>query len=605
MKTSPASDVHNGKDGIKLFQTALTLPKRRRTAFIAICLAFAFTLFFLMPLDLYLNNFIDFNISAGHVALPLLAASMAVFFAVVLVFPLFFRGKALDLVILLLCGAVAAFYVQVLFLNGEMSQLTGNGTDYDINLATSLKRLVFVITIFVPLCVWKGLQDSKNHKNVKWETGILCAAVIILGMQAAGVAAAIPGYNSKIVSGPGYLSYNKAFQLSSEENICVFITDALGVKQVREALEKYPELYEQLDGFTFYENNISAQLGTFRSTVQMLTGEIYTTRYSVTGYWDRAWAGRNIIDILRENGYGSNLLISKTATFGHFDHLHDRADNLSVLNESDVKIKHSQILKTTLNISFGRAMPYFFKAKFFSRFDAGFSNDFFKWPSDDILPRAINNGTDIKFYNHLKTTGLYTQNERKTFALSHLNCAHDKGYRYNPDEDTVELYDDGDSIHGCFAILNEYFRQMKELGIYDNSTIILVADHGSYENLKLGELELTGEITSALFIKPGNTRGNLKKDAESELSNDNFRASIMQIAGLPHDDFGSSYFDIIDGRLPQKRVLYSGYNYGLVYENGKYKITRDGSDLGLRGVYEITGDANDFSNWLFEIQIDD
>jgi len=500
---------------------------------------------------------------------------------------------------LLLCGAVAACYVQVLLLNGEMGQLTGAGADYAMNLKNSLTRLVFFIIFFIPLCVWKGLQDSKKYKNVKWETGMLFISIVILGMQAAGIAAAIPGYNSVIVRGPDYLAYGNAFQLSSEKNICVFIADSLDVKYVNETLGKYPELHEQLDGFTFYENNVSTDVSTFPTITRMLTGEIYDGRESRTAYWDKAWAGRNIIDILRENGYSSKLLIGKLSTFGRFSNIYERADNLKELNEPDVRIKHSQIAKTTLNISFGRAAPYFFKEMFFRIFDTGFSNEFFEWPDEGVLLPAINIRTDMDFYNYLKKSGIYTQNERKTFTFTHLNCAHDAGYRYNQDADTVELYAGGDSIRGCFAIINEYFRQMKELGIYDNSTIIIVADHGSIKNVRFRELQLAGEITSALLIKQENERGNLKKDSESELSHENFHATVLQIAGLPRDDFGPSYFDIIDGRLPQKRELYSGYKFGLADKTGKYKITNNPNDQSLTGRYEIRGDANDFSNWVF------
>ena len=589
----------------KLIQTVFTLPPRRRNAFIAVCAAFSFTLFFLMPLDLYFNNIIEFNISPGYIVIPLLAVCAAVFLAAVLAFPLILRGIALDIATLLLCGTVAAFYVQVLFLNGDMSLLTGGGTEYSMSIAASINRLVFFIIIFIPLCFWKGLKDSKKFKNVKWETGIICVSVVILGMQTAGLVAAMSAYDSAIVRGPDYLSYSKAFQLSSEKNICVFITDSLDVKDMNELTARYPELHEQLDGFTYYKNNVSSNLGTFPSITQLLTGEIYNRRYTITGYKDKAWAKRNFIDILRENGYDTTLLIGELSTFGRFSNLYNRADNLTALDEHAVKVKLSQIVKTTLGISSGRAAPYFFKELFFRRFDSGFSNDFFEWPDKDILMPAINNSTDINFYTNLKTTGLYTQNEHKSFSLAHLNCAHDTGYRYNPDSDTVELFEGGDSIRGCFAILNEYFMQMKELGVYDNSTIILIADHGSVKNIQAAELQLTGEITSALLIKPENARGSLKTDAESELSHDNFRASVLQTAGLPHDDFGLSYFDIIDRRPRRKRELYTFYSFGLVDETGKYRITGDADDLSLTGKYVITGDANDFSNWTFELQIEE
>jgi hypothetical protein len=150
------------------FQTIFTLPKQRKLAFVAACSMFVFSLFFLMPLDLYLNNVIDFNIGLHDVILPLLVVSMGLFLAVIVLFPLFFQGQALDIAILLLCGAVLAFYVQALFLN-EIWQLNGINQNYsEITFLRSIKWMFFFFFFFLPLCIKKGLFGIKKYKNIKW-----------------------------------------------------------------------------------------------------------------------------------------------------------------------------------------------------------------------------------------------------------------------------------------------------------------------------------------------------------------------------------------------------------------------------------------------------
>ena len=76
---------------------------------------------------------------------------------------------------------------------------------------------------------------------------------------------------------------------------------------------------------------------------------------------------------------------------------------------------------------------------------------------------------------------------------------------------------------------------MKFLGIYDNSTIIILGDHGRAPV----ELEvdnkpgLTSAITTALLVKPKNAPAeNLKIDRDNELSNDFFAASVLEYAVL-------------------------------------------------------------------------
>ena len=228
--------------------------------------------------------------------------------------------------------------------------------------------------------------------------------------------------------------------------------------------------------------------------------------------------------------------------------------------ESDIKINHFEIVKTALAISFGRAVPYYYKDIFFMNIHSDFSNYFFTL-ADHEFPSTVGVKTDLAIYNKLMTIGLYTQNEHKTFAFIHLNSAHNGGYRYNHDADTVEPYsgDYRDAIRGSFTIINKYFTQMKELGIYDNSTIIIIADHG--RNPTGGAFiednyPWDGVTTPTLLIKLQNERGRLKRNPTPELSHTNFRASILQFAGLPHEDFGLSYLDIINGGLRQTRVHY-------------------------------------------------
>ncbi len=66
----------------------------------------------------------------------------------------------------------------------------------------------------------------------------------------------------------------------------------------------------------------------------------------------------------------------------------------------------------------------------------------------------------------------------------------------------------------------------------------------------------------------------------------NFGAGILQSAGIPHEDFGVSYFDIIESKAPQVRI-HSPLGY-----------FKEGSVIPM-GSYEIKGNANDFKNWTF------
>jgi len=572
----------------------ITSPKYTRAAYISSAAVFAFSLFFMMPLDVYFNNQIDYNIGARYVVLPLLLCSLLVFSAVFLLPPLFIKRNGIDVLILILAGISLACYAQTLFFNGRMRELTGDGVYYagDMSVQNLLNFFVWLFIAFLPLCIWKALTDSKKHNKVNWKTGVAAVCVIMLTMQASGLIAAVLTNPSVSFKYQHYLSYDRAFELSSNENICVFIMDRLDVKFMDEALEVEPEIALWLDGFTYYRNNISEYTHTFPSVTTMLTNVYYEPQDTWSQYWDKAWGGYTPVDELLDNGYTASLLIGGLTTYGESGHISERVNNLEISDISHMRVNYYEILKSSLKFSLGRTTPYIVKDFFIANVQPNFSNAFTELAADDSMPAAVGIESDIMYFNRLKQVRLRAPYNEKVFSLAHFNCAHlgqyPNGYHFN--KQTGNLETGGtliDTVHGSFAILDEYFEQMKTQGIYDKSTIIILADHGKlpFGFQALANEQLDAPFTSALFIKPKNTHGSLIINSKSELSHKNFVAGIVEIAGLPHDKYGISYFDIIRGDLPQKRVLY----LTMPLEN----------KTALMGKYEITGDANNFENWTY------
>ena len=129
-------------------------------------------------------------------------------------------------------------------------------------------------------------------------------------------------------------------------------------------------------------------------------------------------------------------------------------------------------------------------------------------------------------------------------------------------------------------MLNVYFDKMKEIGVYDNSTIILLGDHG-----------IVTKAATGLLIKPRGSTGSLKTDAVAELSNKYLGAGILEAAGIPHSGLGLSYFDIINGAPPPERKVY--------YQTYWFAERNESEIVTLQGTYEIPSDANDFDNWIY------
>jgi len=237
-------------------------------------------------------------------------------------------------------------------------------------------------------------------------------------------------------------------------------------------------------------------------------------------------------------------------------------------------------------------MPYLLKDVFLSSITPAFGNGLFEVEDHDdltyVLPIA-GARSDLKFYDFIKQAEFSADSRENVFTIIHLNCAHVDGGRaerndgYHIDPVSGEIRSGGNyftSTRACFEMLNIYFGEMKELGVYDNSAIILLADHGHGSSQKR---------TASLFIKPVGATGSLLIDTEAELSNLYFGASLLELAGVAHEDLGVSYFDIIGGAPPPTRLHYNFENWWGVRETTRA--------IRLVWIYEVNGDANDRDNW--------
>ena len=489
------------------------------------------------------------------------------------IFTKFLKEKASDVILLILWGVLIGGYIQILFLNNEMTAITGAAPEYSAITPSRLANLIiWAVIALLPLGLWVFLQAKK--REYKYEKILVFSVLIISGMQISGLvstaaAADLPkGYDE---DEPKYISYEATLSLSPEENILVFIVDFLDVTFMRGALERYPFIRESLDGFTHYENNLAEYFhNTLPSVTSMLTQHYYIEGQTIGEYWEEAWKQHSYIDTLRENGFTTNLYIDYLTTYGSLNDIRDKTDNLKDIK--GIQINTSRFFAPVLRMSFGRLSPYLLKNFFLAPVTPSFGNDIFNFIVPDIRsaqPLIISAESDAIFHNFIRQNEMYSDNSRKVFTFMHLNGAHSE-------ED--HLY----GVRKSFMVLIDYFNKMKEIGVYDNSTIIILGDHGY-----TGVPELT-----SLLVKPKDSRGDLLTDDYFELSHRYFPASVLDFAGISCDESYISYFDIIGGAAPPVRT---------VYELSKWWQAWDASEaLGTMfyiNIYEVSGDASDILNW--------
>lgn len=81
------------------------------------------------------------------------------------------------------------------------------------------------------------------------------------------------------------------------------------------------------------------------------------------------------------------------------------------------------------------------------------------------------------------------------------------------------------TMQGLWVTVNKYFDRMKELGIYDNSTIIVMSDHGiCYDHTDYDHF-----YTDAIFFmkKPGETHDAVVRNHD-EITHHDFQKIILE-----------------------------------------------------------------------------
>jgi hypothetical protein len=491
----------------------------------------------------------------------------------------FLKASASELFLLLVLGVLLSSYVQTLFLNGRMVVDVGSSVRYsELTFANIFNLLVWVFVALLPAGLFLILRFRKAQ--FKFDKAIVFSAVIMVGMQVVGLSAT--ALQADLPEGldeqPNiFTSFENALHLSENKNIIVFVPDRVDVRHMRDAFEQHPYLADVLDGFTHFENSVSEFFDTLPSMVTMLTQVKYSDGQTFEEYWDEAWANHNIVDILREHGFTTNLYLDQTSTIGNLSHIENRTDNIvEAYGDLEADLNFQSFSSIITRVSFGRVMPYLLKNMFLDPIDFDFGSHFFSFSRSvpEAQPFMIGPYHDMRLLEFLQNNEFTADLEQGVFNFFHINGAHG-GY-------DVSI----DGIVQNFEILERYFSAMRELDVFDSSTIIIISDHG------FGRVT---PVATSLFIKPAYSVGPLVIDSVTEMSHAFFPGTVLQAAGISHESFGLSYFDILDGAVAPPRTMYM-----LLPTWAEAWAALGGLGyMNLTGIYEITGYAGDYSNWTF------
>lgn len=593
-----------------------------------VTLAPLFIIYIYLPAETFFHSYSDYNFPYWILLKSLILEFICVWYTATYILSMLNAAVSRKVQALVL-GFTLAIYVQYMFFNQNVGIVDGHPFVFKEHMVlASVNIIVWAALITIPLIIaikslksvkTKNTNDNTNDKpndnandkpndNLTTNKGAgsvtpkLSAAILalhILTFAMLLVSAEKQCYHYSSV----YFDYSEQYTVGSGKNIVLFIIDEADNKFIKELYEE-GKISHTFDDYIIYTNTCSVYDFTNLSMLQMVTNYPFDNTLDASTRRELAWnqdSVKEFYDRFHQAGYKVN--------FFNFDYENSegvigKMDNARVFDEKNDTIQYinyKNIKKQSDALTAYRLLPIVLK------------------PTVDMT--LVSSPDPVIIYS--TNTGYY---ENKDFdenmelklgdSDNYLIIHHTKGL-HMPDNNV-------ETMEYCLGSVEKYIDQMKALGVYDNASIIITADHGSHD-------ECTGDTWAAtpmFMIRTGVSESPEVKDtdkaaggptlSDAPIYHTDIMPTLLYEAGLYYGDsepesetknddqqtlsdtdtFGKTVFDYKDGDQRErtwynrrydpaypKREKYNVY-YGYTY-TGNTETLEKMVEEGQQTVYTV------------------
>ncbi len=483
------------------------------------------TFFFFSPLETVLSNGASFQFSAMGVVAPVMGLfSLCAIVAGAAVLSLF-RGRLYGVLVAVCLAFALCLYAQGTFLSGSTPQLSGESVNW-----TRMKGEMLVNT-----AVWAVLFSIPFillHFRGVWKFACVILPLAMCVMQLSGVVSLMLKPEA-LDQDDGCLTFEGFCDYSAEGNVLVFMVDRMDYQYIEAIEQETPDFFARLDGFTCYDNAISQFAHTRPAMNFMLTNyDVTMFREEADDFYLHSWddGERHILKDLKAGGYDIDLYALTRYMLGkNFEGFTPYVSNLKM---GTGYINKARLILQMSMLSAYRNFPLTMKPFFYtttSRINTVYNRNTMYMPDESAYDKRMAKMTSAS--------------EAKRFKFYEFNGAH-APYRLNADgKASGGTTSAVTQAKGCFEILLRAFNRMKEAGIYRDTAIIILADHG-YMYSDYAPLEYPTRI--AMFYKPAGEEGTPLQRSYAPVSLRNVPATILKAAGLDSSAYGVPLDEVPD-----------------------------------------------------------
>ena len=430
-----------------------------------------YTLIIAAPLFLYATNKDELWFDIYTMAPVIGAAAVILIVVLMLLSSLAYRfGKTPGRVFTAVIFAIGvAFYIQGNFIGCDYGQLNGDQIQWGSYVKYAVESIAVWAGIPIILIIAIKLKGWKLFSSL---------APYILGalflMQTVGLlSVAIPERifemkDMRVSSTEGFNVY------STDKNVITLVFDSLDSALFEKELQENPELKEELKDFTFYPDTSGMYQNTKCSAPYILTGQLYKNEQPYKDYIKYAYEKTTLYNSLDEKGFLTGLYCGR-------DYISPEMTGRLMNFRINRNAPSSYPAFTGLLYKFVmfRYAPHQLK-RFFWFYSGDFNTlsaseggsgegGYTMFPDEEFVKSyRLLTGTDIEL------------TDKGVFKYIHTRGVH-RPYEFDENIEPLKEGDKGDiysATRGCMKFVKSLTDKLKEAGVYDNTALIITADHG-------------------------------------------------------------------------------------------------------------------------------
>ena len=412
-----------------------------------------------------------------------------------------YKKLYIALFILFLC-----LYVEGNFLVGFLPILNGVTIDWSKYILPTVISVLVWITI--PVVSILLLKKNKYKAFTKYSNYVV---IVILIMLAVSTLSLTFKKDFFMVKKNIITTSDNINDLSKNKNVLLFMLDGVDSTNFEKEMKRLNKEYVFKD-FTYFKDTLASYGHTKFEIPMLLCGEKYLHQESFNDFSTKCIDNSKLINKLYENNYKINI---------YDDHLIYNGDNFKKVsnfkNTGTVNIK--RYIKESGKIILFKYLPY--PLKRFSRINT-FNMGTTKLFEDGELVYKWHNKTN---YDSIKKN-IINEIDSDNFMLYHIEGGHppyDMDVNLNTIDTATSKYED--KIDAAITIIEAYLDRIRNTKYYDNSAIVILADHGFAPSNR-------GKQNPILFIKGFNEKHEF----------------VYSDKKVTHEDMMEAFIDLMDGK---------------------------------------------------------